>query len=64
VYDEPFDALDAKGRELACRWAKEESRERGTVLLITHSDEVAALAEPDTVWTVIMERDGARVEVA
>jgi DNA repair exonuclease SbcCD ATPase subunit len=63
VFDEPFDALDARGKELAVEWVRRAARDRGTALLVTHSEELAALAEPDHVWTVVMGKDGARVEV-
>jgi energy-coupling factor transporter ATP-binding protein EcfA2 len=61
VYDEPFDALDPRGQELAVAWARRQASERGTILLITHSDGVAS-ADVDEVWTVVLDRDGARVE--
>jgi len=64
VFDEPFDSLDARGKELAVEWLRRQARERGTVLLVTHSEEMAALVEPDHTWTVVMERGGSRVEVS
>lgn len=64
AFDEPFDALDARGKELAAAWVRGVARERGTALLVTHSEELAALAEPDVVWTVVMRKDGATVEVS
>ncbi len=64
IFDEPFDALDARGKELAAAWVRGIARARGTALLITHSDELAALAEPDVTWTVVMTREGAHVEVS
>lgn len=63
VFDEPFDALDARGKELAVEWVRRAARDRGTALLVTHSEELAALAEPDRVWTVVMTAKGAHVEV-
>lgn len=62
VFDEPFDALDGRGKELACAWMKQMANERGTVLLMTHSDDVITNAEPDRTWTVVMDADGAHVE--
>lgn len=64
AFDEPFDALDAKGKELAAAWVRGVARERGTALLVTHSEELASLAEPDVTWTVVMTREGATVEVS
>jgi DNA repair exonuclease SbcCD ATPase subunit len=64
AFDEPFDALDSRGKELAAAWVRGVARERGTALLVTHSEELAALAEPDVVWTVVMRKDGATVEVS
>lgn len=62
VYDEVFDALDGRGKELAAEWLRKQAKNRGTVLLITHSKEMEALVEPDTTWTVVMDQDGAHVE--
>jgi hypothetical protein len=64
VYDEVFDALDGRGKELAAEWIRRAARERGTVLVVTHSKEMEAVVEPDRTWTVVMEKDGARVEVS
>lgn len=64
IFDEPFDALDGRGKELAVEWVRRAARDRGTALLVTHSEELAALAEPDRTWTVVMGRGGARVEVS
>lgn len=64
VFDEPFDALDARGKETACAWVRGIARERGTALLVTHDEQVAALAEPDQVWTVVMTKEGSHVEVS
>lgn len=63
VWDEPGDHLDARGQELFLRWVEVEARRRGTGLLITHSEGIASQADPDVVWTVVLGRDGARVEV-
>lgn len=64
IWDEPGDALDARGQELFCQWVCAQARARGTGLLITHAQGIAEGVEPDRVWTVVMERDGARVEVS
>ena len=63
VWDEPGDNLDARGKEMFLRWVESEARARGTGLLITHDEAIASQADPDAVWTVILERDGARVEL-
>jgi len=34
------------------------------VLLVTHSEELASLADPDVTWTVVMDAGGARVVVS
>jgi len=62
VFDEPLDALDTRGKELGAQWVKQQARERGTVWIITHSEELEALIEPDTIWTVILDPHGARIE--
>jgi DNA repair exonuclease SbcCD ATPase subunit len=62
ILDEPFDALDPRGQELAVAWARRQASERGTALLITHSDGVAS-ADVDEVWVVVLAKDGARVEM-
>jgi DNA repair exonuclease SbcCD ATPase subunit len=64
VFDEPFDALDSRGKELAAAWVRGIARARGTALLVTHSEELASYAEPDATWTVVMRKDGATVEVS
>lgn len=64
IYDEPLDALDTRGKELAVEWVRREARTRGTVFLVTHSRELEDLVRPDHVWTIVMARDGAHVEVA
>lgn len=64
VFDEPFDALDGRGMELAAEWIRRQARDRGTVLLITHSREMEALVDPDETWTVVLDEGGARVEVS
>jgi len=63
AYDEPFDALDSRGKEMACAWVRGQAREYGTVLLITHSEELAGLANPDQVWTIEHSENGARVSL-
>jgi DNA repair exonuclease SbcCD ATPase subunit len=60
VYDEPFDALDSRGKEMACAWLRAQAKTR-TVLLITHSEELAGLVEPDQTWTVVHDANGARL---
>lgn len=62
IWDEPGDALDSRGQELFLEWISAEARKRGTGLLITHSDSIAAQADPDQIWTVVMDADGAHVE--
>ena len=62
VLDEPGDNLDARGKEMFLRWVESEARSRGTGLLITHDEAIASQADPDAVWTVVMERGGARVD--
>jgi DNA repair exonuclease SbcCD ATPase subunit len=64
IFDEPFDALDSRGKELAGQWVKSIAKKHGTGLLITHSEEMAVAADPDSVWEVIMDKDGAHVVVA
>ena len=64
VWDEPGDNLDARGQELFLRWVETEARRRGTGLLITHSEGIASQADPDCVWTIVLDRGGARVEVS
>ena len=59
AYDEPFDALDSRGKEMACAWLREQAKKR-TVLLITHSEELAGLANPDQTWTIEHDENGAR----
>jgi ABC-type multidrug transport system ATPase subunit len=64
IWDEPGDALDARGQELFCQWVAEQARVRGTGLLITHSQQIADSVTPDHVWTVVMDPDGSsRVEI-
>ena len=63
AWDEPEAHLDERGREMFCAWVAREARARGTGLLITHSSEVAAMLEPDSTWTVVLEKTGARVEI-
>jgi len=62
VYDEPFDALDGRGKEIMADWLKEQARTHGSVFVITHSEEMASLLEPDRVWTVRMDEEGTHVE--
>jgi Fe-S cluster assembly ATPase SufC len=64
VWDEPGDSLDTRGQELFAAWVKAESRRRGTGLLITHSETLAGLIEPDHTWVVVMDKNGATVEVS
>lgn len=64
IWDEPGDALDARGQELFLEWVRGQARDRGTGLLITHSEGIASQAEPDQTWTVVMDARGARVEIA
>lgn len=62
VYDEPSDTLDAKGKETVAEWIRAQADER-LVLVITHSPEFAAmLGQPKEVWTVVLDRDGSRLE--
>ena len=62
VYDEPFDALDGRGKERMAEWLKEQSRTHGSVFVITHSEEMANLLEPDTIWTVSLDEEGSHVK--
>jgi len=64
IYDEPFDALDSRGKEVSVSWVRRETIKRGTVFLVTHSEELAGMTNPDQVWTVVLDRDGSRVEVS
>jgi DNA repair exonuclease SbcCD ATPase subunit len=64
VWDEPGDNLDTRGQELFAAWVQREARARGTGLLITHSETLVSAVEPDVVWTVVMRKDGATVEVS
>jgi DNA repair exonuclease SbcCD ATPase subunit len=61
AYDEPFDALDSRGKEMACAWLRAQAKTR-TVLLITHSEELAGLANPDVTWTIVYDENGATVQ--
>lgn len=63
IWDEPGDNLDSRGQEMFLRWVESEARARGTGLLITHSETIASQANPDRVWTVVLTRDGAHVEI-
>lgn len=63
AWDEPGDALDARGQELFVQWVAQQARTRGTGLLITHSIGIADAVTPDATWTVVLEADGARVEI-
>lgn len=63
AWDEPGDALDARGQELFVQWVAQQARTRGTGLLITHSIGIADAVTPDHTWTVVLETDGARVEI-
>lgn len=64
IYDEPFDALDGKGKEIMAQWLKEQAKTHGSVFVITHSEEMANLLEPDNVWTVSLDEKGTHVEAA
>ena len=63
VWDEPGDALDAKGQELFARWVEREAAARGSGFLITHSQALAESVRAQRTWTVVMDRGGARVEL-
>lgn len=62
IWDEPGDALDARGKELFMHWIAREARSRGTGLLITHDETIASQVEVDVVWDVVLAEDGARIE--
>lgn len=62
AWDEPGDALDARGKEMFLQWVSTEARRRGTGLLITHSEEIASMVDADATWTIVLDADGARVE--
>lgn len=64
VWDEPGDALDSLGKEIFCRWVEDEARKRGTGFLVTHSPELSAQLQPDRIWTIVLGKGGARVEVS
>lgn len=64
AWDEPGDALDARGQELFVQWVAQQARTRGTGLLITHSIGIADAVTPDATWTVVLDDDGAHVEVS
>lgn len=61
VWDEPGDALDARGRELFCAWIAQETTARGTGFLITHSDEIVGLVRPDRTLTVRFDARGSQL---
>lgn len=61
VWDEPADALDARGQEMFARWVEEHARMRGSGFLITHSLALEAEIRPDRVWTVVLDHSGATV---
>jgi len=61
IFDEPFDNLDARGQEMAISWVKKQAKERGTALLMTHNESLSALSEPDVIWTVVLDENGATV---
>lgn len=63
VLDEPGDGLDARGQELFVQWVRGEAARRGTVLLITHSQALVALADPDETWTVVHDEGGAYLHI-
>lgn len=62
AWDEPGDALDGLGRDIFVEWLAREARARGTGFFVTHSHETAASAGADAIWTVVLDREGARVE--
>lgn len=59
VFDEPSDALDARGKEIVAEWVRAQAAERTTTFLITHDATFAALVQPDHIWTVTMDSDGS-----
>lgn len=63
IWDEPGDALDGRGQELFVSWVSREARLRGTGFLVTHSAQLAEAVVPDQTWTVILDRNGSRVEM-
>jgi DNA repair exonuclease SbcCD ATPase subunit len=64
IWDEPTDGLDSRGMELFTQWVAHQARTRGTGLLISHNKEVTESVTPDRIWTVVLDDDGAHVEVA
>ncbi len=62
IYDEPADSLDARGQELFLEWIRSEAHKYGTALLITHNESVAAQANADEVWSVVLDEKGAKIE--
>lgn len=63
IFDEPTAGLDARGRELFLEWIQGESQRRGSAFLISHDLDLAASVRPTHVWTVVLDRNGSRVEV-
>jgi len=61
IYDEPADALDARGIEMFAAWVRKQARRMGTAFLITHNPTVTSMVEADQVWTVVMDENGSRI---
>lgn len=61
VLDEPFDSIDQRGREAAVDWVMERKHEKGTIFLVTHSQELAASVNPDEEWTIVLDKEGSHL---
>jgi DNA repair exonuclease SbcCD ATPase subunit len=64
IWDEPECHIDARGKEILAEWIQREAARRSTTFLVTHDALLAELVQPDHVWTVVLDRGGARVEIA
>lgn len=63
IWDEPGDALDARGQELFIAWVGQQARARGTGFLVTHNPYLADAVVADQTWTVVLDRTGSHVEI-
>jgi ABC-type transport system involved in cytochrome bd biosynthesis fused ATPase/permease subunit len=63
IFDEPECHVDPRGQEILARWIRQEAARRGTTFLVTHNPLLAELVEPDRTFTVVLDNEGARVEV-
>lgn len=58
IWDEAGDSLDDKGKELFAEWVRKEARRRGSGFVITQDREFGEIIEPDSIWTVVLNKDG------